>query len=76
MHPINMHLHDRSVGCIAYLSGSEGLWLATDDTWEAGTARRRWYAFGARSLLETWIMRLHGLLPEDTAISRSSLSKA
>ncbi|EGG34237.1 alpha-L-rhamnosidase C-terminal domain-containing protein [Paenibacillus sp. HGF5] len=36
MHPINMHLHDRSVGCIAYLSGSEGLWLATDDTWETG----------------------------------------
>ncbi|MFF3921611.1 alpha-L-rhamnosidase C-terminal domain-containing protein [Paenibacillus lactis] len=36
MHPINMHLHDRSVGCIAYISGSEGLWLATDETWSAG----------------------------------------
>ncbi|RUS46678.1 alpha-L-rhamnosidase C-terminal domain-containing protein [Cohnella sp. AR92] len=33
--PINIHLHERSVGCIGYLSG-ESFWLATDDEWSAG----------------------------------------
>ena len=33
--PINIHLHERSAGCIAYLAG-ESFWLATDDSWLAG----------------------------------------
>lgn len=36
--PINIHLHDRSVGCIAFVSG-RGLWLPTDATWEAGETK-------------------------------------
>lgn len=32
IHPINIHLHERSVGCIGFLRGS-GLWIATDDSW-------------------------------------------
>lgn len=33
--PINIHLHDRSVGCTAFLSG-DGLWIPTDNTWDVG----------------------------------------
>lgn len=33
--PINVHLLERSVGCAAFLGG-EGLWVATDGTWDAG----------------------------------------
>ncbi|MFK7694452.1 alpha-L-rhamnosidase C-terminal domain-containing protein [Paenibacillus sp. HJGM_3] len=32
--PINIHLHDRTVGCIAYIQG-DGFWLPTDATWQA-----------------------------------------
>ncbi|WP_054955974.1 alpha-L-rhamnosidase C-terminal domain-containing protein [Paenibacillus dakarensis] len=36
--PISIHLHDRLVGCIAYLN-AENLWIPTDDTWMAGKER-------------------------------------
>lgn len=32
--PISIHLHERKVGCIAYLS-AESFWLPTDDSWLA-----------------------------------------
>lgn len=35
--PINIHLQQRRVGCIAYLQGA-GLWIPTDGTWEADDA--------------------------------------
>lgn len=36
--PINVHLHERSVGCIAYLAG-DSFRLRTDEAWSAGEER-------------------------------------
>jgi len=37
IHPINIHLADRSVGCIAYLEGTD-FWMCTDASWQCGDA--------------------------------------
>ncbi|WP_020618978.1 alpha-L-rhamnosidase C-terminal domain-containing protein [Paenibacillus daejeonensis] len=33
--PVSMHLHERTVGCAAFLT-ADGFWLRTDDSWSAG----------------------------------------
>ncbi|WP_340024202.1 alpha-L-rhamnosidase C-terminal domain-containing protein [Paenibacillus sp. FSL K6-1096] len=32
--PVNIHLHERTVGCVAYLAANE-FWLRTDESWSA-----------------------------------------
>ncbi|GIP39477.1 hypothetical protein J31TS4_27570 [Paenibacillus sp. J31TS4] len=36
--PINIHLRDRTLGCIAFVQG-DGLWLPTDESWETENGR-------------------------------------